>query len=457
MVEGPRHGASQVDADEGHSFQQSNRPHFSVNGLRWFIAALLCAATIVNYLHRQLLSVLAPLLRQDLHLSNTQYSYAIDSFLISYAVMFTIGGWIVDRLNTRRGLALSLGIWSLASLCHAFVIGIWDLCLYRFLLGASEPGNFTAGVKAVSAWFPTRERGIAIGLVVSGTGIGAVIAPPLALWLALHFGWRAAFLVPSFGGLLLLPLWWIVYREPARHPWLTLREREHIFQGGKPDPLRTITIPWSRLMHFRQTWAFIAARFFADPLGNFYWFWIPSFLVAAKGVSLGTLAKWLWVPYVLQGVGQLSGGYFSGLLIQRGLDPLLSRKLGLTVALVLSPIALLALGASRVSDVLIILSIAMLGMGWWGANYNSALMDAIPQSSVSSVSGLAGTAGALSSVLLTWFTGYVVDRGSYAAAFWVTCSLMVFSVGATWFLLRRAISTVSKHVVAEASEIQRMV
>lgn len=452
MVAGERRWASQVAADPERSSQQWNKPHFKVHDLRWLIAALLCAATIINYLHRQLLSVLAPLLRQDLHLSNTQYSYAIDAFLVSYAIMFTIGGWIVDRLNTRRGLALSLGIWSLASLCHAFVVGIWDLCLYRFLLGAAEPGNFTAGVKAVSAWFPTRERGIAIGLVVSGTGVGAVIAPPLALWLALHFGWRTAFLVPSFGGLLLLPLWWIVYREPEHHPWLTDQEREHIFQGGKMDQLRSITVPWSRLLHFRQSWAFIAARFFADPLGNFYWFWIPSFLVAAKGISLGQLAKWLWVPYVLQGVGQLSGGYFSGRLIHRGMDPLLSRKLGISIAVVLSPFALLALRVSRVSEILVILSVAMLGMGWWGANYNSALMDAIPQSSVSSVSGLAGTAGAFSSILVTWFTGYVVDRGSYAAAFWLNCSLMVLSVGTTWWLLRSAISTDSRYVT-QVSEV----
>jgi len=315
------------------------------------------------------------------------------------------------------------------------VVGIWDLCLYRLLLGVSEPGNFTAGIKAISAWFPTKERGVAIGVVVSGTGIGAVVAPPLALWLAFHFGWRTAFVVPSLGGLLLLPIWWRVYHEPDHHPWLTVSEREHILQGDRSDCLRTITVPWSRLLHFRQSWSFVAARFFADPLGNFYWFWIPSFLVTAKGLSLTTLAKWLWAPYVLQGAGQLSGGYFSGCLIKRGLDPLLARKLGLTVALVLSPIALLSLRVSHVSEILVILSVAMFGIGWWGANYNSALMDAIPQSSVSSVSGLAGTAGAISSVLVTWFTGYVVDRGSYTAAFWLNCSMLVLSVCASWLLL----------------------
>jgi ACS family hexuronate transporter-like MFS transporter len=437
MVNGTGPWVDVTPPKESPSRPGSRRPQ--VNGLRWFIASLLCLATIINYLDRQLLSVVAPMLRRDLHLSNTQYSYAINSFLVAYAVMFTVGGWLVDRLNTRRGMALSLGVWSLASLCHAFVVGIWDLCFYRFLLGVSEPGNFTAGIKAVSAWFPTKERGIAIGLVVSGTGIGAVIAPPLALWLALHFGWRTAFLIPSIGGLLLLPIWWFTYREPAQHPWITDGEREHILQRGGLDVLRTVSLPWSSLLRFRQSWSFIAARFFADPLGNFYWFWIPSFLVVAKGLSLATLAAWLWVPYVLQGVGQLSGGYFSGYLIQRGLDPLFARKLGLTVVLVLSPVALLSLRVSRASEILVILSIAMFGMGWWGSNYNSALMDAIPQSSVSSVSGLAGTAGSISSVLVTWFTGYVVDRGSYASAFWANCLLMVLSVGAIWFLLRTPI------------------
>jgi ACS family hexuronate transporter-like MFS transporter len=444
MVEGARPWVSELATQSKLSLQPANARGRKVNGLRWLIASLLCLTTIVNYLDRQLLSVVAPMLRHDLHLSNTQYAYAINSFLVAYAVMFAIGGWIVDRLNARRGLALSLVVWSLASLCHAFVIGVWDLCLYRFLLGVSEPGNFTAGIKAISAWFPTKERGVAIGLVVSGTGIGAVVAPPLTLWLALHFGWRTAFLVPSISGLLLLPIWWLVYRDPAQHPWLTERERQHIFQGGKPDGLRTMKVPWARLLRFRQSWSFVAARFFADPLGYFYWFWIPSFLVSAKGLSLSTLAKWLWIPYVSQGLGQLSGGYFSGYMIQRGVAPLLARKLGLTVALVLSPVVLLSLKATHVEQILLILSIAMYGIGFWGANYNSGLMDAIPQSSVSSVSGLAGTAGAISSVLVTWFIGYVVDRGSYAAAFWVCCLLMVLSVGSTWLLLKTPMHPESK-------------
>jgi MFS transporter, ACS family, aldohexuronate transporter len=411
-----------------------------IKGLRWVIASLLCLATVVNYLDRQLLSVVAPILRQDLHISNTQYAYALNSFLVAYAVMFTVGGWLVDKLNTRRGLALSLGVWSLASLCHTFIVGVWDLCLYRLLLGTSEPGNFVSGVKAVSSWFPVNERGVAIGFVTAGTGIGAVIAPPVTLWIAIHHGWRMAFLLPSMSGLILLPLWLWIYHEPRQHPWLTDEERDHIFADRTPEmEARVPKPPWASLLRLRQSWSFIAARFFADPLGYFYWFWIPSFLVAAKGLSLSALAKWLWIPYVGQGIGQLAGGYFSGYLIARGIAPLTARKLGLTAALVLSPVVLLALAASHTATILLCITIATFGIGWWGANYNAALMDAVPQNSVSSVAGLAGTAGAISSLLLTWFTGYAADHGGYGIVFWVNCSLMALSVGSSWLLLKKPV------------------
>ena len=295
-----------------------------LKGLRWLIASLLCCATIINYLDRQLLSVIAPILRRDLHISNTQYSYALNAFLLTYALMFTVGGWLIDRLHTRLGLALSLGVWSFASLCHTLVRNIWDLCFYRLLLGVSEPGNFTAAVKGISAWFPPKERGVAIGLVLAGTGIGAVIAPPLTLWLAIDFGWRLAFLLPSLSGFLLLPFWLWIYREPSQHPWLTSEERQYIFKDRNLSQEDISAKPrWPQLLRFPQTWSFILARTFADPLGYFYWFWIPSFLVAVKHFSYATLTKWLWIPYVVQGIGQLAGGYFSGHLIESKVNPLL--------------------------------------------------------------------------------------------------------------------------------------
>jgi len=410
-----------------------------VKNLRWIIATLLFLATLINYMDRQLLSVIAPLLRKDLNLTNTQYAYAINSFLIAYGIMFTVGGRIVDLLHTRRGLALCLGIWSLASLLHTVIVGAWDLCIYRFLLGVSEPGNFTASVKAVAAWFPTRERGVAIGYVVGGTGIGAIVAPPAAVWLALHFGWRMAFLLPSLGGFLWLPLWFGLYREPEQHPRITEAERQLILsdRAGESRTGKESAPKWSSLLTHSQTWSFILARFFVDPLGFFYWFWMPSYLVFAKGFNFAQLGKWLWIPYLVQGFGQIAGGYFSGILIRRGMTPVLARKWGLTVGLLLTPAAILSLASSQTSTILSYISIATMGLGWWGANYNSAVMDSVPRHSVSSVSGLAGSGGVVSSAVVTWFTGYAADHHAYGPVFLVNSVLMVFSVAATWVLLRK--------------------
>ena len=412
-----------------------------IKNLRWIIAGLLFLATLVNYMDRQLLSVIAPMLRRDLHLSNTQYAYAINSFLIAYGIMFTVGGWLIDLLHTRRGLALSLALWSLASLLHTVVVGAWDLCFYRFLLGVAEPGNFTAAVKAVAAWFPKRERGVAIGFVLSGTGIGAIVAPPLVVWIALHFGWRMAFLLPSLAGVCWLPLWLYLYREPEEHPWIRGRESEHIFSGraGAAENGKEVPAQWSKLLALPQSWSFILGRFFADPLGYFYWFWMPSYLVAAKGFSFVELGKWLWIPYLIQGLGQIAGGLFSGSLIRRGVAPILARKVGLSVGLLLTPMAILSLASNGGFLVLLYISVATFGLGWWGANYNSAIMDSIPRRSVSSVAGLAGSGRVVSSAMVTWFTGWAADHHAYPLVFWVNTILMVVSVIFSWALLRRPV------------------
>jgi MFS transporter, ACS family, hexuronate transporter len=408
-----------------------------IKNLRWIIATLLFFATLINYMDRQLLSVIAPKLRAELHLTNTQYAYAVNSFLIAYGVMFTVGGWLIDVLRTRRGMALSLGLWSLASTLHTLVVGAWDLCFYRFLLGVSEPGNFTAAVKAVAAWFPTRERGVAIGIAISGTGVGAIVAPPVVVWLALNFGWRMAFLLPSVCGAILLPIWLFVYREPEDHPWITKEEREHILsdRAGESGADRKPQI--LHLLKFRQIWSFIVARVFLDPLGFFYWFWLPSYLVAAKGFTFAQLGKWLWIPYLAQGLGQPAGGYFSGSLIRRGMSPILARKWGLTVGLLLSPFAIISLVSSEKAIVLGGITLATLGIGWWGANYNAAVMDTVPRSEVSTASGIAASGGVLSSVILTPITGYAADHHAYTLAFLFNLILMAFSVTASWLLLKK--------------------
>jgi ACS family hexuronate transporter-like MFS transporter len=424
--------------------QRQSRGPFSptrIKNLRWIVAGLLFLATVINYLDRQILSVVAPMLRHDLHLNNTQYGYAVNSFLIAYAIMYTVGGRIIDLLNTRRGLALSLTIWSAASACHTFVVGVWDLCVYRLLLGAAEPGSFTAAIKAVAAWFPTKERALAIGFIVGGAAVGAIIAPPVTIHLALRFGWRSAFFLTSLVGLICLPLWLWLYQDPDRHPRITPEEWAYISaeESNVAHSTSGDVPPWYRLLGIRETWSFILARIFCDPLGYFYWFWVPSYLVAAKGFSYAQLARWLWVPYLWQGIGQLAGGYFSGALIRGGMAPLRARKIAMAIPLMFTSAVLLSLKSPSTTFVLACISAATFGLGWWGANYNAALMDAIPRATVATAAGVAGSAGAVSSVLITWFTGYAADHKAYPLVFWVNCLMMVLSVGATLILLRKPV------------------
>lgn len=423
--------------------------------LRWIIAGLLFLSTVVNYLDRQLLSVLAPTLKAELQITERNYSYTVISFQIAYGIMFMVGGWLIDVVNTRRGLALSFAGWSLASICHAFVGNVRDLCICRFLLGATQPGNFTAAVKAVSSWFPSRERGVAIGFVVAGVAIGGIIAPSAVYWLKINFGWRYAFLIPSLAGLVWLPLWLVVYREPRDHPWITDEELRHI-ESPLPDgqPVAQASLPTWGSMFFRpQTWAFVFSRFFVDPLAFFYWAWLPEYLVTAKGFTLVDLTKWIWIPYISLAAGQLIGGYFSGALIKRGMAPLLARKIGVSIPVLLTPVAILSLHATQIPWIMFDLSVATFGLGWWGANYNSAVMDAVPRSSTASVAGLASSFGLVSSVIVTWLTGIAAQAHAYYVIFWLNGVLMFVAVAATWLLLTKpmdeampsAIETVHGH------------
>jgi len=408
------------------------------NHLRWLIAGLLFLSTVINYLDRQILSVVAPVLRQELKLSNAEYAYAVNAFMIAYAVMYVVAGRIIDLLNTRLGLALSFAFWSLASLFHTFVVGLWDLCLYRFLLGASEPGNFPAGVKAVASWFPARERGLAIGFVFGGTAIGAIIAPPLIVWITVHYGWRISFFLTSLVGMAWLVLWLGLYHEPRQHPRITQNELQHIHLDKESD-VEGPSLGWRKLLALPQAWSFVLARFFADSLGYFNMFWIPSYLVFAKGFSFESMGGLLWIPFLFQDLGSIAGGYFSGILIKRGAAALSARKVTMSFSLFMIPVGILSITATQPLQVILFISIATFGLGWWSPNLHSLMMDSFPRHSVASISGLSGSAGALGGVIFTWFTGYAADHNAYHLVLWATGVLMSLSIASIWVLLRKAV------------------
>jgi MFS family permease len=278
-----------------------------IKNLRWYIAILLCLSTELNYLDRQTLSVLASTIQKDLGLDRQQYSYVTSAFLATYMVMYAVGGRIVDRLGTRRGLMLFASSWSVVNMLHGLARSLPQLAFFRALLGVTEAANIPAGVKAVSEWFPLRERALAVGIFNAGTAIGGAAAVPIVGTLALHLGWRSAFVVTGALGLLWVAAWAYFYDAPARHRRLGEAERLLIAAGRPTEPAPRPT-PVRALLSMRETWGCIVARVLTDPISYFLNFWVPQYLQDERGFSLAAMVKVGWIPFAALALGNVAAG-----------------------------------------------------------------------------------------------------------------------------------------------------
>jgi len=289
-----------------------------IPNFRWVIVLLLFAATAISYVDRQVLTVLAPTLRDQLQISNTGYATLLTAFLLAYTFMQPVTGWLIDRIGTRLGFALIMAWWSIAAGLHAIAGSVASFAVLRFLLGAGEAGSWAACVKAVSEWFPQKERGLATGLWSAGVSAGLVISVPVVAWINLTLGWRWAFLLTALVGLVWLAVWLRLYRLPGAHPVVTDEELRHIGEDVvAPTRQRT---PYISLLRSRNVWAVIGARVLADPWVWFYYFWIPEYLTRTAGFTMADIGKYAWIPFAAQGVGIVLGGAFSDLLCRRGLS-----------------------------------------------------------------------------------------------------------------------------------------
>ena len=326
-------------------------PHF-----RWWIAFLLFIATGLSFFDRQVLAILAPAIMRDLRLTDVLYSHAVFAFILSYTVMFTVGGRLIDRLGLRIGLALAVTVWSLASLGHSLVHNAWQLGLALFFLGAGEGGCFPGATKGAVEWFPEKERSAAIGLAIGGASFGAVVAPPLIVWVNSIFGWRGAFVVAGAIGFVWLLIWGVFFTLPERSRFLSARELDYITakEGGKPLPpgalpprSRSGLLPLGTLLRRKETWGLMIARFLLDPVFYFYMFWIPQFLSEAKHVPLATIGRLTWIPFLTLGMSQLAGGWVSDQLVKRGVAVGTARKTVMGLAALLTPFSIFSLLAAR--------------------------------------------------------------------------------------------------------------
>jgi ACS family hexuronate transporter-like MFS transporter len=377
--------------------------------LRWFIVGWMTLSTILNLIDRQTLSILAPTLMKEFHLTNSDYSTIVNGFLLAYTVMYTVGGWFVDRVGEKIGMTVCILWWSIATMLHSTVTGGLGLRIFRFLLGIGEPGNYPAALRASARWFAKEERGLPIAIWSSGSSVGSLIAPPLLAFITLHFGWRMTFFVPGFLGAIWVLVWVLVYRQPSVSlESLAPANRTSVCppaDSPKPKPAGLL-----ELLKDGRVRAIVLARLVSDPVWVFYLYWTPKYLSDAWGYDLKKIGLYAWIPFVFGGLGGVFGGMASDWLVRRGLKPAQARKRLLYIAGAVAPLGM-TIGFANSSAVAIALIALMAFVVYvWFIDTAALISDVFPEHSVGSILGLMGTAGSLGGIGLNWLAGHVLDH-----------------------------------------------
>jgi ACS family hexuronate transporter-like MFS transporter len=380
--------------------------------IRWVIIMMVFVATGLSFLDRQVLSMTIIKIQKEFNLSDVQYGWINTSFLISYALMFTIAGRLIDKYGGRLGLALSVGIWSVANSLHGIMSTFAHLITLRFLLGMGEGGAFPGAAKIVNEWFSSKERALANGIAIGGSAIGAVIAPPLTSYIALNYGWRMSFAVPGIIGVLWVAIWLLL---PSKNHASNIENGEQQIIVEKPSL-------WS-IMQQKQVWIFIAIRFMLDPVFYFIMFWIPKFLNQERHLSFEKIGQLFWIPFLALGISNILGGWLSDKLIKHNGSLNKSRKLVMGVAAVLTMVAPVIAFSHSAELAILLISIMLFAHGFWITNYITTIADIFGTESTSTIVGLSGTAGAISGLLINPLIGIVIKSYSYTPV-WIISGLM---------------------------------
>lgn len=389
---------------------------------RWVIVSLLFAACTINYIDRQMIAVLKPTLTKEMGWSESDYGNIVFYFQMAYAASYLVFGKIVDVLGARLGYAIAVVIWTAGHMAHGLAGSVVQFTLARAGLGIGEAGNFPAGVKAVTQWFPQRERAYATGLFNAGSNIGAILTPLLLALIIDYWGlsWRAAFYITGIFGVAWLIAWWAIYRSPAEKPQVSAEERAWIEQDG---PVSVNRVGWLTVIRRRETWAYALGKFFIDPIWWFFLFWLPGYLGERYGLDLKTFALPLAAIYLISDVGSIAGGWMSSKLIARGRSVNFARKATMLLsALLILPIWF-AQDVSNVWGAVLLIGLATAGHQAFSCNLYTLPGDLFPQSAVGTVIGFGGTVGAIGGMFMAKFTGYVLDTThSYALLFAIAAS-----------------------------------
>jgi ACS family hexuronate transporter-like MFS transporter len=382
---------------------------------RWRICALLFFATTLNYMDRQVLGLLAPILQKEIGWTEVQYGYIVTAFQAAYAIGLLFMGGLIDRIGTRIGYAIAIGVWSAAAMAHSLVRSTLGFGIARFALGLGESGNFPAAIKTVAEWFPRKERALATGIFNAGANLGAIIAPLVVPWITLRYGWPISFLFTGAFSAIWIITWWSTYRPPELHQRLSAEELRYI----RSDPQAPASkIPWLKLLPHRQTWAFILGKFLTDPIWWFYLYWIPKFLNEKHGLTLNKLGLPLVAIYVMADVGSIGGGWLSGVFLKWGWGENRARKTAMLVCAVCTVPMVFAAGVSGTWQAVALLGLASAAHQGWSANIFTLVSDMFPQRAVASVVGIGGFGGAVGGMLIATFTGFLLQATqSYRGVF----------------------------------------
>jgi len=395
---------------------------------RWVICALLFFSTTINYLDRQVLSMLAKTLQDSIGWNNIQYGHISTVFQATYAIGLLGAGYFIDRFGTRKGYSVAVSLWSLAAVGTAAATSALTFGIARGFLGLGEAANFPACIKTVAEWFPKKERALATGIFNAGTNIGAVVAPLTVPWLALTYGWQWAFIATGALGFIWLVFWLLFYHKPEAHPHISKAELDYI-QSDPPD--RVESVSWLRLLPHKETWAFTIGKFFTDPVWWFYLFWFPKYLQESFGLGLKQIVIPTIVVYNAATIGSIGGGWLPLKLIKRGWSINAARKTAMLIFAVCVVPVVYAPFSKSLWLVVGLISLATAAHQGWSANLFTTSSDLFPRRAVGSVVGIGATGGAIGGVLIQEITGHIVQ--------WTHSYIPIFIFGGSAYLIALAI------------------
>ena len=411
-----------------------------IKRFRWWIIGLIFLATVINYIDRSTLAIMWPSISEDLGMDKGDYAIILNIFMVAYAVGQTISGKLFDRVGTRIGYVIAIGIWGISSFMHAFARGIGSFGLFRSTLGLAEAGNWPGAVKSNAEWFPIKERAIAQGLFNAGASIGSVIAPPLIAILWVAFGWKITFMiVGSFGVIWIIP-WLIINKAgPKKHPWVTEEEKKYITDGqsAMDNKPQTKGLSFAQILSHRESWAVLIGRLFLEPLWWLFVGWMPLYLADVYGFNVKEVGFFAWIPYVGAAVGSVSGGYFSGRLISNGASVNKARKTAIIIGGTFMFLGLLAtiFFGNTPGKFVGIVAVVLFGFQFAIGNIQTIPSDLFSGKSVGSLAGLGGTVGVFAVIVMNFLVP-VIAKVSYIPVFIMIAVFVPLGIIAIYFFAR---------------------